>query len=124
MSFLRLAFAAPIALPAGEIGVLYTPGANRFQDLALNEMVEVTVTGGGFENGLPFVLGATVDYAHGTDRILLVFSEALNLSSIPDAGNFAVTVAGSPVPVTVSRRTASPSPTSATSCRSTRPPAR
>jgi hypothetical protein len=105
VSFLRLTFAAPIGLPTGSIDVHYTPdptpGADRIRDLALNEMVETTVTGGAFENELPFALGATVDYAHGTDRILLVFSEALNLSSIPDAGNFVVTVGGSPVPVTV-----------------------
>lgn len=105
VSFLRLAFAPPVPLPTGDIDVHYTPdptpGADRLRDLALNETVETTVTGGAIENPLPFALGATVDYAHGTDRILLVFSEALNLGSIPDAGNFVVTVGTGTVPVTV-----------------------
>lgn len=48
-------------------------------------MAEVSVTPEGIEVGGMAFAGATVDYEHGTDRILLIFQEALDLASIPDA---------------------------------------
>jgi hypothetical protein len=45
--------------------------------------------------------GATVDYSHGSDRILVVFTESLDLGSIPSAEEFSVTVNGDPAPVVV-----------------------
>jgi hypothetical protein len=97
-SFLRLG----LATPGIDLGAIhYLPGGHPIRDLALNEMAEVSVTPEAITvDGMAFA-GATVDYQNGTDRILLLFAEALDLNSIPVASDFAVTVNGTPTAVTV-----------------------
>lgn len=103
-SFLRLGLTTPLQIATIEtIDVLYTqPSAGaRIRDLAFNEMATTSVTSELAQTGPMSFMGATVDYAHGTDRILLGFSEPLDLSSIPPASDFVVKVNGTRTAVTL-----------------------
>lgn len=103
-SFVRLGLATPLEIAAIEtLEVGYTPGETPIRDLALNEMVvpPTPVTAELAVADPIFFLGATVDYSHGTDRVLLVFSEPLDLGSIPAADRFILQVNETPTSVTV-----------------------
>ena len=100
-SVLRLEFDAPLGLPLVPMQAHYTPGDDPLRDMALNEVAETTLAVETGELDPVSFLGATVDYSHGTDRILAVFSEALDLGFIPAASQFTVTVNGNLTAVTV-----------------------
>ena len=83
------------------VTLAYTPGANPIQDAAGNDaalLSRQTVTnntGGTTDVTPPALSGATVNGS----TLVLTYDEALDGASVPAAGDFAVTAAGSPITV-------------------------
>lgn len=104
LSFLRLELSTPVVLSdIVTFDLRYIPDplpdATNIQDLALNEAVETTIAvETGSIGGMDFI-GGMVDYEHGTDRVLLVFNQPIDLSSIPAPDDFTVKVNTAVTPV-------------------------
>ena len=84
--------------PGDTVTVSYTPGTNPIQDEAGNDAAALTgqaVTNNTADTAVPVLSTATVDGA----TLVLTYDEALDESSEPAAGAFAVTAGGSAVTV-------------------------
>ena len=96
VSGLTVTLTLATAVPAGTtVTVGYTPGANPIQDAAGNDAAPLSGGGTGPDRTPPLLIRATVN----ASRLVLTYDETLDGASVPAAGDFVVTVAGSPVGV-------------------------
>ena len=96
VSGLTVTLTLAIAVPAGTtVTVGYTPGANPIQDAEGNDAAPLSGGGTGPDRTPPLLIRATVN----ASRLVLTYDETLDGASVPAAGDFVVTVAGSPVGV-------------------------
>jgi hypothetical protein len=107
ISLIRLDIAPlPIAdlyLPDREFTLVYAPGAAPIRDRALNEAAPATVEVLLFDAVGQELAAGTIDHDYGADKLLLFTNQPFDLGSIPDPGDFSVTIDGNPYgPVAVS----------------------